>query len=106
MNFPVHVYKSPGNHRFRNGKTYRYMSVANEDELNRAIADGWNTNKEDAVNGKTAELPDQVIDNAPPTREEMETKARQLGVKFDGRTSDRKLLKLIEAALGEPDGLD
>lgn len=106
MIFPTLVYKSPGNHRFRNGKTYRYISVANEDALNRAISDGWNLSKEDAINGKPAELPDEVIDNAPPTREEMEAKARELGVKFDGRTSDRKLLLLITTALENKDGLD
>ena len=106
MNFPVHVYKSPGKHRHRSGKTYRYVSVANEDELNRAIADGWNTSKDDAVVGKVAELRDEVIDVAPPTREEMEAKAKQLGLKFDGRTSDRKLLAMITEALGKGDGLD
>ena len=37
-------------------------------------------------------------DNAAPTREEMEAKAIELGVKFDKRTSDKKLLKLIESA--------
>ena len=106
MNFPVHVYKSPGKFRYKNGKTYRYVSVANEDQLNRAIADGWNLNKEDAVKGKPQELPDEVIDNAPPTRDEMEAKARELGLKFDGRTSDRKLMAMISDALGERDGVD
>lgn len=106
MNYPTLVYKSPGKLRHRSGKTYKYMGVANEDELNRAIADGWNVSKEDAINGKPAELPDHVIENAPPTRAEMETKAKQLGVKFDGRTSDKKLLMLIEKALENSDGLD
>ena len=106
MIFPTLVYKTPGQHRYRNGKTYRYISVANEDELNRAIADGWNTSKEDAIKGKAAELPDAVIDNAPPTRAEIETKARELGLKFDGRTSERKLVAMIEQALGERDGMD
>lgn len=105
MTFPVLVYKSPGKHRYRNGKTYRYISVANDDELSRAIADGWNTNKVDAINGKELALP-EPIDNAPPTREEMETKAKQLGLKFDGRTSDKKLLTMITEALEKGDGLD
>ena len=38
-------------------------------------------------------------DDAPPTRDELEAKARELGVKFDGRTSDKTLLSKIEAAL-------
>ncbi len=40
-------------------------------------------------------------DDAMPTREELETKAIELGLKFDGRTSDKKLTKLIAEALGE-----
>lgn len=102
MTFPTLVYKTPGNHRFRNGKTYRYISVANEDELNRAIADGWVKSKEDAIYG----IKEEPVSDAPPTREEMETKAKQLGLKFDGRTSDKKLLTIITEALEKGDGLD
>lgn len=36
---------------------------------------------------------------APPTREELELKATELGVKFDGRTPDKKLGEQIAAAL-------
>lgn len=36
------------------------------------------------------------VDNSPPTRIELETKAKELGIKFDGRTSDRKLDKSIQ----------
>lgn len=38
-------------------------------------------------------------DNMPPTREEMAVKATELGIKFDGRTSDAKLLERINEAL-------
>jgi len=38
-------------------------------------------------------------DNEAPTREELETKATELGIKFDGRTSDKKLNSLIESKL-------
>ena len=38
-------------------------------------------------------------DNAPPTRAELETKAVQLGIKFDGRTRDKKLGQLIQEQL-------
>ena len=41
----------------------------------------------------------QDPDNAPPTRAELEAKATELGLKFDGRTTDRKLLAAIDAAL-------
>ena len=40
-----------------------------------------------------------LADNAKPTRAELEQKATELGLKFDGRTSDRKLSDAIEAKL-------
>ena len=41
-----------------------------------------------------------VLDeNAPPTREELEAKATELGIPFNGRTSDKKLSGLIATAL-------
>jgi hypothetical protein len=46
--------------------------------------------------------PPEPVDDAPPTREELEQKARELGIRFDGRTSDKRLLARIEAALKEP----
>lgn len=42
-----------------------------------------------------------VDDNQAPTRSEIEQKAIELGVKFDGRTTDKKLLERIERALKE-----
>jgi len=33
--------------------------------------------------------------NQQPTREELEAKATELGLKFDGRTTDRKLSEAI-----------
>ena len=38
-------------------------------------------------------------DNSPPTRKELELKADELGVWYDGRTSDKKLLERITEAL-------
>jgi hypothetical protein len=40
-------------------------------------------------------------DNKAPTREELEAKATELGIKFDGRTKDKKLGQLIEETLSE-----
>ena len=41
------------------------------------------------------------MDDAPPTRTELEAKATQLALKFDGRTSDKKLAHIITKKLGE-----
>lgn len=38
-------------------------------------------------------------DDAPPTRAELEAKAKELGIKFDGRTGDKKLGQLIQDKL-------
>lgn len=38
-------------------------------------------------------------DDAPVTRAELEEKATELGIKFDGRTTDAKLAERIEEAL-------
>ncbi len=38
-------------------------------------------------------------DSAPPTRAELEAKATELGIPFNGRTSDKKLSGLIATAL-------
>jgi hypothetical protein len=43
----------------------------------------------------------EITDNSPPTRAELETKAKELGIKFDGRTKDKKLGQLIQEKLGE-----
>jgi uncharacterized protein (DUF1697 family) len=48
---------------------------------------------------EVVEAADPIVESAP-TREEMTIKARELGIKFDGRTSDKKLSSLIATALG------
>lgn len=57
--------------------------------------------KEQQAIKETPKEPVVEIDNAPPTRAEMEAKATELGIKFDGRSSDKTLLAKIEEALGE-----
>ena len=43
-------------------------------------------------------------DNTAPTREELEAKATELGIRFDGRTKDKKLGQLIQDRLSAPTG--
>lgn len=47
-------------------------------------------------------VPAPVIEDAPPTRAELETKAKELGIRFDGRTRDKKLGQLIHDRLTDP----
>jgi hypothetical protein len=51
----------------------------------------------------------EVVDTAPeddaaPTRAELEAKATELGIRFDGRTKDKKLGQLIQDRLSVPTG--
>jgi len=51
----------------------------------------------------------QVVDTAPeddaaPTRAELEAKATELGIRFDGRTKDKKLGQLIQDRLSATTG--
>lgn len=48
--------------------------------------------------------PESVDDEAAPTREELEAKATELGIRFDGRTKDKKLGQLIQDRLSENTG--
>lgn len=92
MEFPTLVYKDGGPHQ-RPGGTFDYKRIINDDQLTAALADGWFPTLAEATQ------PAAPDDDAPPTRDELETKARELGIKFDGRTGDKALLAKIEAAL-------
>jgi hypothetical protein len=48
--------------------------------------------------------PKPISEDAEPTREELEAKATELGIRFDGRTKDKKLGQLIQDRLSEDTG--
>ena len=100
MQFPTIVYKIGGNHFAANGKKYSYLGAKNQAEFKKLISDGWFATMAEALEGKTTEAI-KAEDNAPVKREELEAKAKELGIKFDGRTSDNKLGLLIQEKLGE-----
>lgn len=89
--FPVLVFKDGGPHQ-RAGGSYSYLAVEDEQDFNAAIANGWFATLPEAIEAK-------AISDAQPTRSELEFKATELGVKFDGRTTDRKLGELIAAII-------
>jgi len=60
---------------------------------------GW---KQPAPAIEPAPVPEPVIDDAAPTRAELEAKAKELGIRFDGRTKDKKLGQLIQDRLTDP----
>ena len=103
MNYPRNVYKSPGSHSCQGG-SFNLMSVSDDEEHEIAIIDGWFDSVTDSIEGKKyahAASPVAVEDDAPPTRDEMLAKAKELGIKVDGRWSDERLMSEIEQKLGD-----
>lgn len=92
--FPTILYRTPGPHKKPRGGTYAYKGAADQAAFDDLISKGWFPSYEDAVAGKV------VIDEvSAPTRLELEYKASELGVSYDGRTSDKKLAERIAKAL-------
>lgn len=105
--FPTMVYRTPGPHKKPRGATYAYRGAADKAAFDALIAKGWFPSYEEAVAGKRADqiieaaeaLEDALDDVSPPTRDELEAKAKELSVSFNARTSDKKLAERIAAAL-------
>ena len=101
---PILVYKSPGSQHGPAGKTYSWSGVKKQEDLDDKIADGWFLTLGEAIAPRDAPKIEpnavEIDENAPPTRSELEQKAAELGLKFDGRTSDNKLGQKIQEFLG------
>jgi hypothetical protein len=106
-NFPTIMYRTPGPHKKPRGGTYAYRGAADKAEFDALLAKGWAASYEEAVAGKVAAkiieaaeaFDDSVDEVSDPTRDELETKAKELGVSFNSRTSDKKLAERIAEAL-------
>ena len=81
-----------------------------QEDMDAALADGWYKTLPEAIDAyhapdaetviaEVSEAQDAVDDMAPATRDELEQKARELGVSFNSRTSDAVLAKRIAEAL-------
>lgn len=99
MKTPTMVLKYPGKHPMQDG-SYDY-TIVDELDVEAALAKGWHRTKEEARQAFEKAQPPAVspaadsVSDAPPTRDELEQKAKELSIKFDGRTSDKKLAALI-----------
>lgn len=87
--FPTLVYRDGGPYQ-RRGGTFNSIVVNSQDEFDAAL---------DAGCVMHPDFIGQDTDSAPPTRAELEAKATELGLKFDGRTSDKTLATKIQSAL-------
>lgn len=105
--FPTIMYRVPGPHKKPRGGTYRTTGAADKAEFDALLKKGWFPSYEEAAAGKIANeiikaaeaFEDAVDEVSDPTRDELETKAKELGVSFNARTSDKKLAERIAAAL-------
>lgn len=96
MKNPTMLYKSPGPHDIHGGKFDTL--VVDADDVDGALADGWHLTTPNALAASKAKA-DAPDGDAPPTREELEAKAKELGIEFDGRTGNKSLATKIAAAL-------
>jgi hypothetical protein len=126
MSFPTLVYRVPGPYAGPYGKTYNNLGINDAAALAAAIADGWHKTLPEAcgvvadgilIRGTLGvEFPLHPLagpeillsstpadDDAPPSRAELEAQASKLGLKFDGRTPDGKLSRMIDIALADAD---
>jgi hypothetical protein len=88
------LYRCPGPHALHGGM-YDYVIVPDE-QIAETLKAGWFLTTPEALAASQAPAP---AEDAEPTREELEQKAKELGIKFDGRTTDNKLGALIDAKL-------
>lgn len=110
--FPRMVYQAGGNEEIHGGR-FATNIVNDQDELDAALAGGWHltTTEAKAAAEKPADVgatgtgagaaDDDKDDNAPPTREELEAKAAELGIEFSPNIGDKKLGERIAAALAK-----
>lgn len=101
MEFPRLVFKDGGPYS-RQGGTYSYIVVENESEYKTAIDAGWYYDIPEAIAAikKVLEVL-KAEEEKPPTRAEMEEKARELKITFHPSLSDDKLLDRIQKTLKE-----
>lgn len=98
LTFPRAVYRSPGAIKAGKGLSYDAKRVENRAAYDEAIAAGWTHAPGEKPAPAPAPEPAPVDDDAPPTRAELEEQAAKLGLRVDGRWSDKKLAeRIIEA---------
>ena len=101
MEFPRLVYKNGGKLQ-RPGGTFDHAVVEDQADMAAALANGWFASLPEALETPKPAKED-LGDDAPPTRAELETMANRLGVQFSPKIGDQKLLERIEAAMKEPE---
>lgn len=92
--FPRMIYQVGDQEEIHGGR-FNHETVHDQDALEVMLANGWYLTTCEAK--AAAAMPAEPIEKTL-TREEIEAKASALGIQFDGRTSDAKLLAKIDVA--------
>lgn len=95
--FPQMLYRAGGPEQLHGGN-FATLTVDSAEALEAALADGWHESTPAALK---AMEPAEPVEPAAPSRAEMEQKATELGIKFDGRWGDKKLADAIAAKLAD-----
>ncbi len=99
------LYKHPGQHELQ-GDKFDYIIVG-ETEVENRVKAGWSMTTTEALNLNVidADIVEDINtkDTHPPTRDELEAKATELGIKFRSNTKDETLAQKIEEALNVVD---
>jgi hypothetical protein len=96
MQFPRMVYRVGTMVALESG-AYDYQIVSAED-WPQAQAEGWHLDQYAAKDAHEAAKAPHAEPAGEPTRDELAQQATALGITFDGRTSAKKLAKLISEA--------
>ena len=99
MKFPTILYKCPGIHQ-RPGGTYSYIAAPDEETADSLMSEGWHSTLLDAIKPPTKVKEAPKLD-APPTRDELMTKAKAMGLEFKGNVSNKQLLAEITKVLNK-----
>ena len=100
--FPTILYRVPGPFKKPRGGTYATRPAADKEAFDALIAKGWSASYEEAaskLDKKPKAKAVEIDEVSGPTREELEIKAKELGVSFNARTSDITLSERITSAL-------
>lgn len=97
----VMLYKSGGKHKIHGGM-FDYI-VVDEAGVEEKIEEGWALTTSQALEHaeyiKEGKARDDVEDHHPPTREELELKAKELNISFRKNTKNETLLSKINEKL-------
>lgn len=110
--FPALVYRCPGPYPGPHGKTYDTRPVATAEALQAALSDGWQWSLEDAAQGHPLGKSETVSHTPAPVEAPLEAspsladeramlvaQAEKLGIDVDGRWSEKRLRREIDAAI-------